>query len=53
MSEEVYHSTIANENVNISQVTKRDGTLAPFDSNKIYQALIKAFRHTKIFYQNR
>jgi len=52
MSEEVYHSTIANENINISQVTKRDGTLAPFDSNKIYQAILKAGTSTSEFGNN-
>jgi len=52
MSEEVYHSTIANENINISQVTKRDGTLAPFDSNKIYQAILKAGTSTSEFGSN-
>ena len=52
MSEEVYHSTIANENINISQVTKRDGTLAPFDSNKIYQAILKAGTNTGEFGDN-
>ena len=52
MSEEVYHSTIANENINIAQVTKRDGTLAPFDSNKIYQAILKAGTSTSEFGSN-
>ena len=52
MSEQVYHSTIANENINISQVTKRDGTLAPFDSNKIYQAIFKAGNSTGEFGEN-
>ncbi len=42
MSENTYHSTIANENIAIDSVTKRDGTLAPFDSNKIYNAIKKA-----------
>lgn len=41
MSENTYHSTIANENIAIDSVTKRDGTLAPFDSNKIYNAIKK------------
>lgn len=52
MSEQVYHSTIANENINISQVTKRDGTLAPFDSNKIFQAILKAGNSTGEFGEN-
>ncbi len=34
--------SIANEKINIDSVTKRDGTLAPFDSNKIYNAINKA-----------
>lgn len=52
MSETTYHSTLANENINIAQVTKRDGTLAPFDSNKIYQAIIKAGTTTGEFGEN-
>ena len=52
MSDQVYHSAIANENINISQVTKRDGTLAPFDSNKIYQAILKAGTSTGEFGEN-
>lgn len=34
--------SIANEKINIDSVTKRDGTLAPFDSSKIYNAINKA-----------
>ncbi len=34
--------SIANEKINIESVTKRDGTLAPFDSSKIYNAIKKA-----------
>ena len=49
MSENTYHSTIANENIAIDTVTKRDGTLAPFDSNKIYSAIIKAGESTGEF----
>ena len=52
MSDKVYRNTIANENINISQVTKRDGTLAPFDSNKIYQAILKAGQSTGEFSEN-
>lgn len=52
MSEEVYRSAIANENIKISQVTKRDGTLAPFDVNKIYQAILKAGQSTGEFGEN-
>ncbi len=46
MSENTYHNTIANENIAIDSVTKRDGTLAPFDSNKIYNAIKKAGEST-------
>lgn len=49
MSENTYHSTIANENIAIDSVTKRDGTLAPFDSNKIYNAIKKAGESTGEF----
>lgn len=49
MSENTYHSTIANENITIDSVTKRDGTLAPFDSNKIYNAICKAGESTGEF----
>lgn len=34
--------SIANEKNDIESVTKRDGTLAPFDSTKIYNAINKA-----------
>ncbi|MBR2033991.1 MAG: ribonucleoside triphosphate reductase [Alphaproteobacteria bacterium] len=34
--------SVANEKINIESVTKRDGTLAPFDSTKIYNAINKA-----------
>ncbi len=34
--------SIADEKINIESVTKRDGTLAPFDSSKIYNAIKKA-----------
>ena len=34
--------SVANEKINIESVTKRDGTLAPFDSSKIYNAINKA-----------
>lgn len=49
MSENTYHSIIANENIAIDSVTKRDGTLAPFDSNKIYNAIKKAGESTGEF----
>ena len=35
-------SAIENEQIAIESVTKRDGTLAPFDSNRIYNAILKA-----------
>ncbi len=34
--------SVANEKIKIESVTKRDGTLAPFDSSKIYNAINKA-----------
>ena len=34
--------SIADEKINIESVTKRDGTLAPFDSSKIFNAINKA-----------
>ena len=34
--------SVANEKINIETVTKREGTLAPFDSSKIYNAINKA-----------
>ncbi|MFR8205289.1 MAG: ATP cone domain-containing protein [Alphaproteobacteria bacterium] len=36
---------IENEQIAIESVTKRDGTLAPFDSNRIYNAILKARNH--------
>ena len=33
---------IANEEITIENITKRDGTLAPFDSDRIFQAINKA-----------
>ena len=40
---------VKNDNTNIDHVTKRDGTLAPFDSNKIYSAILKAGTSTNEF----
>ena len=40
---------VANEKINIDSVTKRDGTLAPFDSTKIYNAINKAGNTTGEF----
>ena len=34
--------SVADEKINIESVTKRDGTLAPFDSSKIHNAINKA-----------
>ena len=41
--------TMNNDNITVKQVTKRDGTLAPFDSSKIYNAILKAGTSTKEF----
>ena len=42
-------SSVAEEKIGIEKVTKRDGTLAPFDSSKIYNAINKAGSTTKEF----
>ena len=50
MSEVEYKmSSVAEENIGIDNVAKRDGTLAPFDSTKIYNAINKAGSTTKEF----
>lgn len=50
MSESEYKMTsVAEEKIGIENVTKRDGTLAPFDSSKIYNAIKKAGTTTKEF----
>ncbi len=50
MSEAEYKmSSVAEEKIGIDNVTKRDGTLAPFDSSKIYNAINKAGATTKEF----
>ena len=50
MSEQKYEMpTMNNDNTVVTQVTKRDGTLAPFDSSKIYNAILKAGTSTKEF----
>ena len=50
MSEVEYKmSSVAEENIGIDNVSKRDGTLAPFDSTKIYNAINKAGSTTKEF----
>ena len=43
------NSTAAEEKIGITQVSKRDGTLAPFDSEKIFNAINKAGLATKEF----
>jgi ribonucleoside-triphosphate reductase len=50
MSEVKYEMpNIKNDNVDIEHVTKRDGTLAPFDGSKIYNAILKAGTSTSEF----
>ncbi len=50
MPEQKYEMpTMNNDNITVKQVTKRDGTLAPFDSSKIYNAILKAGTSTKEF----
>lgn len=50
MSETNYNMpAIENQEIAIETVTKRDGTLAPFDSNKIYNAILKAGNNTGEF----
>ena len=50
MSENKYTMpAIENREIAIESVTKRDGTLAPFDSNKIYNAILKAGTNTGEF----
>lgn len=49
MSENQYKTALDNEPIAIESVTKRDGTLAPFDSNRIYNAILKAGTSTNEF----
>ena len=49
MSENQYKTVLDNEAIAIESVTKRDGTLAPFDSNRIYNAILKAGTSTSEF----
>lgn len=49
MSETYTMPSVANEKLPIDNVTKRDGTLAPFDSNKIFNAICKAGSSTGEF----
>ena len=43
------NSSAAEENIGIAQISKRDGTLAPFDSERIFNAINKAGSATKEF----
>lgn len=53
MSEQGYDvSKVKNDNHNIKNVTKRDGTLSPFDSDKIFIAIRKAGESTNEFGEN-
>ena len=49
MSENQYKTALDNETIAIESVTKRDGTLAPFDSNRLYNAILKAGTSTNEF----
>lgn len=49
MTEAEYKIAAANEHSGIEKVIKRDGTLAPFDTNKIFNAINKAGTTTKEF----
>jgi len=50
MSEKEYGiANLAGSQTKVSQVTKRDGTLVPFDSSKIYNAILKAGSSTAEF----
>ncbi len=50
MSEQKHNMPeVKNDNLSFSQVTKRDGTLAPFDNTKIYDAILKAGQATSEF----
>ncbi len=42
-------SSTTEENIGIAQISKRDGTLAPFDAEKIFNAINKAGLATKEF----
>ena len=49
MSNSEYTASKVKDNVKIASVTKRDGTLAPFDSDKIFNAIRKAGEATGEF----
>ena len=43
------HNPLFDIETNVKSVTKRDGVLVPFDSNKIYNAILKAGNSTGEF----
>ena len=49
MSTHEYEASKVTDNVKIANVTKRDGTLVPFDSDKIFNAIRKAGESTGEF----
>ncbi len=49
MSDHEYNASKIKNSTKIESVTKRDGTLAPFDSDKIFNAIFKAGESTKEF----
>ena len=49
MSNHEYEASKVTDNVKIANVTKRDGTLVPFDSDKIFSAIRKAGESTGEF----
>ena len=49
MSNHEYEASKVTDNVKIANVTKRDGTLVPFDSDKIFNAIRKAGEATGEF----
>src|SRR5574344_627289 len=49
MSDTKYNIPAMEKKIKIDNVTKRDGTLAPFDESKIYNAVLKAGTNTSEF----
>ncbi len=49
MSNHEYEASKVKDNIKIANVTKRDGTLVPFDSDKIFNAIRKAGESTGEF----
>lgn len=50
MAEKEYNiSKVKNDNTKIHNITKRDGTLVPFDSDRIFNAILKAGEATSEF----